>query len=605
MRDWNILNDTENATTDQLIELLLDNRGIKTKKDKENFLDPKLEDLTVENVGIDKKNLMKAIKRIKKAMDHNEQIVVFGDYDVDGITGSAILWEVLHGMGAKILPYIPNRVDEGYGLSELGIKNAQIKIPDIKLIITVDNGIVADKAVDFANTQGIDVIITDHHVASDKLPKAHAIVHTTKLCGAGVAYLLSKEILKECKILNTKYEIQDTHLELAALGTVADMVPLNGANRTIVKHGIKNLCNSKRPGLRELYKQAGCEKDIFGVYEIGFIIAPRLNAAGRIESAMDSLRLLCTKDSTRARMLAQKLEEINKERQNILKKSADHAKNKIKNLHSASSGREKSKIKKLLFVADESYQQGIIGLVAGKLVEEFYRPSIVVSIGEKKSKGSARSISGFNIIKFLRMHAEFLPAVGGHPMAAGFSVETEKLPALQKALEEAADKIVTIEMLQRVLKIDCELMFSRINTSLHEEIQKLAPFGMGNPEPTFVSRGVEVKDFKLLGKERNHLKLVLTQRHSGDERNEDSRIPASPAGRSNVSDPGQAPITSGSRQVGTRMTDSIDAIGFGFGEYAKTLKPNDTIDIAYTIDSNTWNGNTKLQLKIRDLKIND
>ncbi|HVF69549.1 MAG TPA: single-stranded-DNA-specific exonuclease RecJ, partial [Xanthomonadales bacterium] len=511
--------------------------------------------------------LSKAVLRINNAVKDQEQIVVFGDYDVDGITGAAILWEMLHGLGAKILPHIPHRIEEGYGLSIVGINNIKEKLPDIKLIITDDNGIVANEAVDFANKQGIDVIITDHHVASDKLPKAHSIIHTTKLCGAGVAYLLAKEIEKT--VIPAKAGIHgspiksgmtiddDNHLELAALGTIADMVPLTDANRAIVKHGLSKICKTKRKGLQELFTQAGLEKETFTPYEVGYIIAPRLNAAGRIESGMDSLRLICTTDPARARLLAEKLELINKERQLVLKEATEHAIEKIKN--------QKSKIKNLLFIAHESYQQGVIGLVAGKLVEEFYRPAIVVSIGEKMSKASARSIAGFNMIEFLRVHASEFINVGGHPMAAGFSVATEKLLDLQKLLKKSADKVITEEILKRTLKIDTELSLSQITLELYNDIQALSPFGIGNPEPTFASMGVTVIDFKLLGKERNHLKLRVQQDES----------------------------------------EIFDAIGFGMGELALKLKPGSKIDIAYSIDENVWNGNTKLQLKIKDLKTND
>jgi single-stranded-DNA-specific exonuclease len=575
MKTWNILSKLKTYNSDlkadELIDLLLENRGIKAKKEKEEFLNSKLELLTPKNVGLDEGQLDKAIKRIQKAINNNEQIVIFGDYDVDGITGSAILWEVLHEMKAQVLPYIPNRIDEGYGLSILGIdniKNQETNIKDVSLIITVDNGIVAHDAVAYANKKGIDVIITDHHVAGEDLPKAHSIVHTTKLCGAGVAYVLSREIKYQLLGIRDSDE-DDIHLELATLGTIADLVPLTNANRVIVKNGLLQLGKCRRLGLNELFRLANLAKDIFSVYDVGYIVAPRLNATGRIESAMDSLRLLCTKDNKRAAMLAQKLEMINTKRQYILKQAAENAKEQIKNRPS---------LQNLLFVADESYQQGVIGLVAGKLADEYYRPSIVVSIGEKKSKGSARSIPGFNIIEFLRSHKEYLPEVGGHPMAAGFSVETDKIKLLKEALEKSADKIVTAEMLKRSLRIDCELPLRGIDEKLFNELQALAPFGMGNPEPTFVSLGVEVKDFKLLGKDRNHLKLKLVH----DLRPKD-----------------QGPSI-------------LEAIGFGMGELAQKIKPGDKIDIVYTIDNNTWlarrsfsgggNGTTTLQLKLKDIK---
>lgn len=537
-----------------VLSVLLKSRGLEDKRDIEDFLHPKLEDVIPENVSIDKRQLKKSLKRIEKAVKDQEQIVVFGDYDVDGITGSAILWETLHELGAKCLPYIPNRVEEGYGLSVKGLTNVCEKIQDIKLIITVDNGIVANEAVQHANELGIDVIITDHHTIGQTKPDAYAIVHTTKLCGAGVAYLLSKELRKE----HGKWrEESDAHLELAALGTVADLVPLTGANRAIVMYGLEKLRTTSRTGLVALFNQAGIKQDAIGVYDIGYIIGPRLNAAGRIESAMDSLRLLCTKDQSRATQLASKLELINKERQFLLKEAAEHAV-----AHFSEEPFDSAQGKKILIVGHEMYREGVIGLVAGKLVEEFYRPAIVLSIGETHSKASVRSISGFNIIDFLRSHQEHFVNVGGHPMAAGFTVETAKIAQLQAALEATAAELLTEDILTRSLKIDLEVPFSVLDQDLYEKIQQLAPFGMANPEPVFSTPGVRVENAKVLGKESQHLKLMLSQ--DGKQ---------------------------------------FEAIAFGMGALAEELTAGDKIDVAYVLDENTWNGNTKLQLKIRDIHI--
>ncbi|HEX8932447.1 MAG TPA: single-stranded-DNA-specific exonuclease RecJ [Patescibacteria group bacterium] len=588
MKKWNVLNklkvQSENLKIEDLINLLLDNRGIKTAKESEAFLHPKLEDFTPKAVGIDLKQLKKALARIQKAIAEKEQIVVFGDYDVDGITGSAILWETIHKLGGVVLPYIPHRVEEGYGLSVKGISNVMEKIlrllsvaQDDKggLIITTDNGIVANEAVDFANKNNIDVIITDHHTPPDgegvKLPAAYAIVHTTKLCGAGVAYLLSKEIKnvitskakqsQEKEIatspLAPRYDAEDDiHLELATLGTVADLVPLTGANRAIVKEGLKILPKTKRLGLQALYKQAGIQKEIFDPYEIGFIIGPRLNASGRIESAMDSLRLLCTTNRARAEELAAKLELVNKERQQLLKEAKEDAILRIKN--------QELRIKNLLIISSEDYAEGIIGLVAGKLVEEFYRPAIVISKREKHSKASVRSVSGFNIIEFLRLHTEHFVNVGGHPMAAGFTVETEKLELLKDILETKAEEILTEEILTRSLRIDCEIPLSAITSDVYKSLQQLSPFGMGNPEPVFATKNVTIDDFRIMGKDGSHLRLNLSQ--------------------------GQY---------------KLEAVGFGMGEFAAELKFGDEIDVAYTIDENVWRGNTKLQLKVKDIKLSN
>ncbi len=573
MKKWEILNRLKiedlRFKIEDLVKILLENRGLKTKKEIEEFLHPNLENVTSKSTGINAAQLKKALIRIKKAIENKEQIIVFGDYDVDGITGSAILWETLYGLGANCLPYIPHRKEEGYGLSILGInklKTQNSKLKNISLIITVDNGIVANDAVVFANEQGIDVIITDHHAVGEKLPDAYAIVHTTKLCGAGVAYLLSKEIKKDysssarsesrsknsrqARIISSE---EDTHLELAALGTVADLVPLTGANRAIVVEGLKKLRETRRIGLLTLFQQARIEQKSIGVYEIGYIIGPRLNASGRIESAMDSLRLLCTNNKERAIELAAKLELTNRERQQLLREAAEHAIARFKN--------EDLSLKKILIIGHESYEDGVIGLVAGKLVEAFYRPAIVLSLGETVSKASARSISGFNIIEFLRMHVEHFVNVGGHPMAAGFTVETAKIKLLQKRLEEKAAALIGEELLIRTLKIDCELSFGLLSKTLYEKIHQLAPFGMSNPEPIFAARAVTVESFRILGKDGTHLKLVLKQDNS-----------------------------------------TFEAIAFGMGELGDKIKPGDKIDLAYTLDENTWNGETKLQLKVKDIK---
>jgi single-stranded-DNA-specific exonuclease len=551
MKNWKILTNIKNSkakiSSDKVIKTLLENRGIKTRKAIEEFLSPKLESVTIDSVGIDKQQLKKAVARIRLAMKNKEEIAVFGDYDVDGICGTAILWETLNSLGAKIMPYIPHRIEEGYGLSEKGIENLRLTIKNCRLIITVDNGIVANTAVDYALSQGMDVIITDHHVVSKNKPKALAIVHTTKLCGTGVAWMLSQEFKKN-----------KSHWELVALATVADLVPLIGANRTLLKFGLEELSKTKRVGLLELFKEADLSGGSIDTYEIGHIIAPRLNAMGRLEYAMDSLRLICTTNQKRAEDLARLLGKTNRERQDLTLQMVMHAMGRIKN--------QKSKIKNLLFVVHESYDQGVIGLVAGKLVEEFYRPAIVISKGENFSKASARSISGFDMIEFIRSASEFLVDAGGHPMAAGFTVETAKLPQLQKTLEKKAGLLLNKDLLTRNLKIDCELPLSGINKKLYSDIEKLKPFGMASPQPVFMSKKVEIQDIRTVGKEGSHLKLKLFQK-------------------------GQKELI-------------FDGIGFGLGEKAKDLHIGDLISIAYVISLDDWNGQDKLQLTIKDLRNN-
>jgi single-stranded-DNA-specific exonuclease len=553
MKNWILQQNTHATTLDDLINIILQNRNI---TDTDTFLNPKLKDVTPEKVGIDKFQLLKTLKRLKKALDKKEKIIVFGDYDVDGITGTAILWESLHEIGFNTMPYIPNRIEEGYGLSVKGIENVLEKYPDTKIIITVDNGIVANTAVDFANEKNLEVIITDHHMPSeglDNLPKAFSIVHTTSLCGAGVAYVLSKEVFDFLDLKEKKTK-EDRHLELATLATIADLVPLTGANRAIVKHGLPYLCDTKRHGLLEIYRQAAIESKKIGVYEVGHIIGPRLNAAGRLESAMDSLRLLCTNDLTRAQELAFQLNNTNKERQNLMFDSAAHA-----STHVRSNGYES---KKILFVGSENYKEGVIGLVAGRLVEEYYKPAIVLSIGEEKSKGSVRSISGFNIIEFLRLAEDLFINVGGHPMAAGFTVETKNIKALQEKLEQLSMDKLPDELLVRSLKIDCLLDLSDITQTVYDKIQKLGPFGMGNPEPVFAALGVTIDDIRSIGKDGKHLKMKVSQNNS----------------------------------------QRFDAIAFGMAPEWGSLDIGTQIDIAFTVDENEWNGRKSLQLKVRDIK---
>jgi single-stranded-DNA-specific exonuclease len=555
---WDIQSkkETTKSTPEELLEILLRNRNINGEKARELFLFPKLEYVTAKNVGIDQAMLEKAVKRIQKAIDSKEQIVVFGDYDVDGICASAILWETLHNLGANVMPYIPHRVEEGYGLSVPGITNLESKINDTTLIITVDNGIVANDAVNFAREKGIDVIITDHHLPHDDenhtIPNAYAIVHTTKLCGAGVAWILSKSFLPDdaSRLLHNS-----DHLVFAALATVADMVPLIEGNRAIVKAGIAELRKTKRLGLRELFDEAGIEQESLQTYHIGHLIGPRLNAAGRMESAMDSLRLLCTRDRNRAKELARLLGDINKLRQDETLFATEHALEQITLL--------KEPMEKLLFIADASYEQGVIGLVAGKLVEKFYRPSIVIAIGEIHSKASVRSVKGFNIIEFLRLHSEHFVNVGGHPMAAGFTVETAKISLLQSELLKSASEMLTDEQLTKRIAIDCELPLSSITDNLYKTIQQLAPFGMGNPEPVFASTAT-IKDVRIMGRDGKHLKLKLCAKNAD-------------------------------------QNEGIEAVGFGMGSKFADLKVGNEITFAYVLDENIWNGRRNLQLRIKDL----
>lgn len=546
MKHWKIIEkNISPSTVEQIISILLKNRNLTEEKDIKEFLEANTKKITLKSCGINEKEFSKFQERILKAINSNEKIIIFGDYDVDGICATAILWESLYSKSKNVIPYIPDRVDEGYGLSKKGIDNVLEKNPDTKVIITVDNGIVAYDAVDYATKKGIDVIVTDHHVKGKKEPVAFCLLHTTKLCGAGIAWVIARELGFE-----SKANIEEK-LVLATLATVADLVPLVAENRAIVKEGIEILKNTKRVGIQELLKEAGVDKQMIGVHTIGHVIAPRLNATGRIQSAMNALRLLCTKNLQKAQELSLMLGNINRDRQGLTEDSVEHAKLlAIENTLSTN----------ITIVSHKSYNQGVIGLIASKLVDSYYRPAIAIAIGETVSKGSARSIQGVNIIELIRSVSHTIIEAGGHPMAAGFSLETARIEEFSKALAEQAEKVVTEELLKRYVRIDMQLPFSLITMDLINEISKLAPFGMGNPEPIFATDSVVVLEIRKIGKEQNHLKLKV----------EKDRI-------------------------------VFDAVGFGMADNVDAVS-GDSVNIAYQISENEWNGKKSIQLKLKDIK---
>ena len=553
-RKWEILGMTgQKVKVDDIVGILLENRGIKTPKDKKEFFEPtQPEKIGLKALGISKIEIDKAIKRIKRARETKEKVIVYGDYDADGISGTAILWEILYSLGLNVLPYIPERFSEGYGLNADSIKNLKFQDPNLKLIITVDHGIVAHKKIDVAKDLGIDVIVTDHHELAITKPKSFATIHTTKISGAAVAWILSREIVKEFQIPNSKFQISDS-LELVAIGTIADQIPLLGPNRSFVKYGLEALNKTKRPGMVALLEGSdlikGPTRRRVGPYEVGFIIAPRINAMGRLEHAILSLRLLCTKDKKKAQELAAHLNRTNLNRQRIVEEVTLHARRQVK------------KDMKIIILAHESYHEGVIGLAAAALVEEFYRPAIVLAKKADVAKASARSISGFNIIEAIRKTEEFLIEAGGHPMAAGFSIETRKIGEFTKRLNEISKPLLTSEILTKKLKIDLELTFGQLSQKLFEEIQLFEPTGLGNPTPVFTTKAVEIIDARAIGKDGKHLKLKARS---------DNFI--------------------------------FDGISFGLGGYYSAISSNKKFDIVYSLEENTWNNHKNLELRIRDIK---
>ncbi len=565
---------------EKIIKSLLESRSLKTKKEIDDFFSP-LHPLKINNksLGIKKQNLIKAFQRLEKALEDKETVVVYGDYDADGICGTAIVWETLFGLGLKVFPFIPHREKHGYGIKKKGIdeilEDKQIfefneKRPS--LIITVDNGIVAHKAMEYAKEKQLDVIITDHHQKKKKegkyiLPKANSIIWSDKICGAAVAWFFCREFLKFLKQKNIiskhKKDLVDNQIKtdligLATIGTVTDLMPLLGENRALVNHGLKYLKKTKIPGLISLYRQVGLDAKTIETYHLGFIIGPRLNATGRLEHALDSLRLLCSKDMVKTKSLSETLNSINKERQLLTEQTFSDAKKKV------------NKNKKFIFIGDESYNPGVIGLVAGKLVEKFYRPAIVFSKREKYSKASARSVKGFNIIEAIRSCGNILEDAGGHPLAAGFTIQNRYLKKFEKLIDRLVERKLSRSILTPILEIDCEIKLKNISWELYGKLEKFSPFGFGNPRPIFIIRNLKITKLRTVGNENKHLKIAFDDPQT-------SRI---------------------EKNIGV-----IDGIGFNLGYKAEKLTVGDLVDVAFCLEENIWNGSRNLQMKIRDIRI--
>ena len=550
----------------EIIDLLLKSRNI---KDIGSFLNPPSPlELTLKDFGFKQKEIslmMKLLTRIKK---NDEMIIVYTDYDADGITGGAVLWETLHLLGFKVMPYVPHRKTEGYGFSKKGIDAVKKEFNPV-LIMSVDHGITAKKEVEYANNHGIDVIITDHHHRQEeKVPDSAAcIFHIPALSGSGTAYMVAKEIFNYFKIQEshkvggqTKFKVLEKYfktdyLALAAIGTVADLVPLVGPSRSIVTYGLKSFSKVDRPGIKHILKEAQIEGKEIRPYEIGFIIAPRINAVGRLEHAIDALRLLCTTDEKRARELAQKVGNLNTNRQDLVKEQVAEAQAQMKKF---------KVIPKLIILYADHWHEGVIGLIAGNILEEYYRPTIVMTKGDGFYKASVRSIPGFHITDFLKTLDSYFTNYGGHAAAAGFTLKGEKLEMFLEVAVKKAEKVITDEMLERTMEVDLKIPLSLSTKPLANALNKLAPFGMGNAKPTFTSEA-SVVHAKILGKQRNHLKL-------------------------------QVKDVSG-------QSLPLDMIAFGQAEIFKQLSKNQKITLVYHLDLNEWNGQKNVQGMVKHVEL--
>jgi len=491
-----------------------------------------------------------AVARLYRALLSGENIAVYGDFDADGITGTALLVQGLSSLGVKVTPYIPHRLTEGYGLKVAALENLHRQ--GISLVITVDCGITALAEVKRAKRLGLDIIITDHHTPLPEIPPAIAIINAkradsnypfSELTGAGVAIKLLQALFQGIG----KERQLDELLDLVAVGTIADMAPLSGENRYLVKEGLKLINATPRLGIREIISQAGLSPGSLDAESISWIIAPRLNAAGRLAHAMTSYKLLMTDSLQEARGLAIWLEQKNAERQRLTTNVLAKAREQI-----LTQG-----ISPLLIASDSDYPAGIVGLVASRLAEEFYRPAIVIRTGEKISSGSCRSIPEFNIILALNQCSRLLSQFGGHSQAAGFILPTSNLARLKQHLSQlAAEQLAAVE-LRPQLDIDAEVTLPELSGDTFRTIQQLAPFGRGNPAPTFLSRKAEVIDCHTMGDNGEHLRLKL-------------------------------------KQGGIVW----DGVAFRLGDHLAEVSPR--LDIVFNLEVDRWGGKERLRLNILD-----
>lgn len=541
-----------------IVVQILHNRGIKDpaeieaffKDDDGQLLDP-----------FAMKGIERAVQRISEAVQRQELVAVYGDFDVDGVTGAALLRDVLSSVGAHTLTYIPNRVEEGYGVNKPALE--RLRSQGATLLITVDCGISAVEEVRFAHELGLDAIIVDHHQVPSCVPDAVAVVNPRQpdcrypfkeLAAVGVAFKLAQALLSRLspKDGRTSSAVQMAVLDLVALGTVCDVAPLLGENRVLVKRGLRAINETARPGLRQLIAIAGLRPGYINSHSIGYVLGPRLNAAGRLQDAFVSYRLLTTHSEEDARTLAEELEITNQERQRLTTNALNRAREEI-----IANGY----VPKLLIVSGAEYPSGIVGLVAGKLMEEFYRPSLVVELGDEESRGSARSIAELDITEVLSTCEDLLSRYGGHARAAGFTIPNTNLNEFKDRLLAFVDSKFDGVDLQPSIHIDREISFQEVSWDLYRLLNDLAPFGYGNPIPTFLTRRVMAVEARSVGKDPLHLRLRLSD--------------------------------------GRR---SWNAIGFGLGELAAVVAKHH-VDVVYSIGTNEWNGQISLQLNIKDMQL--
>ena len=522
-------------------------RGIQTEEALRDFLEPSLDQL---HDPYELHDMDKAVTRIRQAIENYEQILIYGDYDADGMTSASIVKEALEQLGAECQVYLPNRFTDGYG-PNASVYKYFIENQGISLIVTVDNGVAGHEAIELAQSMGVDVIVTDHHSMPEVLPDAYAIIHPEHpeadypfqhLAGCGVAFKLATALLEE---------VQVELLDLVAIGTIADMVSLTGENRILVKYGLSVLKNTQRIGLQELFKIAGIQENEVDEETVGFQIAPRLNALGRLDDPNPAIELLTGFDEEEARDIALMINQKNEERKEIVQKIYDEAKTMV-DLN-----------KPVQVLAGEGWNPGVLGIVAGRLLEELHQPVIVLNIENGLAKGSARSIEAVDIFEALDPHRDLFVAFGGHAGAAGMTLEASKLEALSQVLVAYIEDNQVDLSTKNELFLDEELSLPDLTLETLKNFEKLAPFGMDNKKPVFYLKDFKVENARTMGAGNTHLKLKISQ--------------------ANV---------------------AFEVVAFGLGNLATEFSQTKNLELAVTLSVNKWNGQTSLQLMLVDARVN-
>ncbi len=540
---------------------LLVKRGITTEEEANKFFKPSLNDLHDPFLMPD---MDKAVKRLNKALGEREKILVYGDYDVDGTTAVSLVYKFLRPYTTLLDYYIPDRYDEGYGISYKGIDYAANN--DVKLIISLDCGIKAIEKIEYAKQKGIDFIICDHHMPDDTLPDAVAVLDAKRvdsiypyehLSGCGVGFKLMQAFAKSN---NFPFADLEKLLDLCAVSIASDIVPITGENRIMAYYGLKQINSNPSLGLKGIIDVCGLTGKEITMSDIVFKIGPRINASGRMMNGKEAVDLLLAKDSESAREKSENINQYNDERRELDKKITDEANAIIDDFQDMAD-------RKAIVVFNPAWHKGVIGIVASRLTEKYYRPAVVLTKSSELITGSARSVAGFDIYKAIESCRDLLENFGGHTYAAGLSLKEENLEAFtNRFLQLAADEIVPEQMVPQ-LDVDAILDFKDINAKFMHDLKKMSPFGPDNQKPVFCSR--RVKDYgtsKLVGKDLEHIKLELIDANSNSP---------------------------------------IHGIAFGMHKHSKHIKGMKPFNICYTVEENTYNGNTSLQLMIKDIKPDD